>query len=217
MNRHPPFGNQISEAVSKVPSYTITVEQVYNYNQCYVLQFVWKFYRFSCSLILFSLSLHLPLPFSSLPPSPSPLFSSLPSLRLPSLSSPSPSPSLFPLTQTSNLKPQHCDLSITIHLTNHTLLKEIGNTFGANHSSLLLVGDANDRVLCRQRISDSQLMGCGQYTRKLSLQRARAGDELRIHFVSLDKVGSDMEEKFTPRYSTPPISDTIRRQPQVCA
>ena len=36
MNRHPPFGNQISEAVSKVPSYTVTVEQVYNYSHCYV-------------------------------------------------------------------------------------------------------------------------------------------------------------------------------------
>lgn len=28
MNRHPPFGNQISEAVSKVPNYSVTVEQV---------------------------------------------------------------------------------------------------------------------------------------------------------------------------------------------
>ena len=116
---------------------------------------------------------------------------------------------LLSLIQSTAPKAQHSDLTISIHLTNHSLLKEIGSTFGASHASLLLVGDADDRVLCKQRISDSQLMGCGRFSRKLSLQRARAGDEVRVHFVSLEKVGTDVGEVFTPRYTTPPISDAI--------
>lgn len=34
LNRHPPFGNQIKEAVSKLPKYEVSLEQVtciYNY------------------------------------------------------------------------------------------------------------------------------------------------------------------------------------------
>ena len=95
----------------------------------------------------------------------------------------------------------------------------MGNTFGPNHASLLLVGDAGDHVLCKQRVTDSQLMGSGQFSRKLSLQRAKAGDDIRVHFVSLEKVGTDMEEVFTPRYMTTPISGPaggMGRKPQVC-
>jgi hypothetical protein len=92
----------------------------------------------------------------------------------------------------------------------------MGNTFGPNHASYLLVGDADDHILCKQRVTDSQLMtASGQLIRKLSVQRARAGDEVRVHFVSVEKVGTDMEEVFTPRYSTPPISGPPGRNPQV--
>ena len=93
----------------------------------------------------------------------------------------------------------------------------MGNTFGPNHASYLLVGDADDHTLCKQRVTDSQLMTSGgQLVRKLSIQRARAGDEVRVHLVSIEKIGTDMEEVFTPRYSTPPISAPARN-PQVCA
>ena len=91
----------------------------------------------------------------------------------------------------------------------------MGNTFGLNHSSLLLIGDADHRVLCKQRISDSQLMNAGQFSRKLSVQRAKAGDEVKVHFVSLEKVGTDVKEVFTPRYKTPQIGPVIGRKPQV--
>lgn len=91
----------------------------------------------------------------------------------------------------------------------------MGNTFGPNHASYLLVGDADDRILCKQRVTDSQLMTFGQLIRKMSTQRAKAGDEVRVYFVSLEKVGTDVEEVFTPRYSAPPISAS-GRNPQVC-
>lgn len=121
---------------------------------------------------------------------------------------------LLPL-QTTNVTAQYCELSITVNLTNHILLKEMGNTFGPNHASYLLVGDADNHILCKQRVTDSQLMSSGQLCRKLSVQRAKAEDEVRVHFVSVEKVGADVEEVFTPRYSTPPISGP-GRNPQVC-
>ena len=120
-------------------------------------------------------------------------------------------------TQSTDISAQHCDLLITILLTNHTLLKEIGSTFGSSHASLLLIGDADGKVLCKQRISDSHLFVGGQFSRKLSLQRPKTGDDIRVHFVSLEKVGTDVEEMFTPRYTTAPsISAVVGRKPQVC-
>ena len=92
----------------------------------------------------------------------------------------------------------------------------MGNTFGPSHASYLLVGDADDSILCKQRVTDSQLVTSGgQLIRKLSIQRAKAGDEVRVHFVSIEKVGTDAEEVFTPRYLIPPISGP-GRNPQVC-
>ena len=79
------------------------------------------------------------------------------------------------------------------------------------------MGDADDHILCKQRVTDLQLMTSGgQLIRKLSIQRARARDEVRVHFISVEKVGTDMEEVFTPCYSTSPISEPART-PQVCA
>ena len=97
----------------------------------------------------------------------------------------------------------------------------MGNTFGPNHASYLLVGDADDRIVYKQRVTDSQLMNSGQLSRKLSVQRAKAGDEVRVHLVSIEKVGADVEEVFTPHYSTPPINSGssgggMGRKPQVC-
>lgn len=77
------------------------------------------------------------------------------------------------------------------------------------------MGDSDDRILCKQRVTDSQLMTSGQLCRKLSVQRAKAGDEVRVHLVSVEKVGTDVEEVFTPRYSTP-LSSGPGRNPQVC-
>ena len=50
--------------------------------------------------------------------------------------------------------------------------------------------------------SDSQLLAGGKYTRKLSVQRSKAGDELKIHYISLDRVGMDVHEVFTPKYTS---------------
>lgn len=50
--------------------------------------------------------------------------------------------------------------------------------------------------------SDSQLMGSGRFLKKLTVQRCTTGDDLRIHVIGLDMVGLDIQEVYTPHYST---------------
>ena len=57
--------------------------------------------------------------------------------------------------------------------------------------------------------SDSQLLECGRYTRKLVFQRSSAGDGLKLYYISLDHVGVDVHETFTPKYSSPPATTRV--------
>lgn len=45
-----------------------------------------------------------------------------------------------------------CELEVTVLLVNYTVLKEKGTTWGSAHNCMLLVGDADNSVLCKQRI-----------------------------------------------------------------
>ena len=49
-------------------------------------------------------------------------------------------------------------------------------------------------------------MSSGRFTRRLSVQRAIDGDELNVHFISLDKVGLDVKQVYTPQYLTPAMT-----------
>lgn len=60
--------------------------------------------------------------------------------------------------------------------------------------------------VCISSCSDSQMMGSGHFTRKLTVQRSRSGDDLRIHVISMDLVGLDIQEVYTPRYTTVPTN-----------
>jgi len=66
-------------------------------------------------------------------------------------------------------------------------------------------------ILC----SDSQLLDRGRYTRKLIIQRSCAGDALKIHYISLEHVGVDVFDTFTPKYMTAPTT-THQSQSAVC-
>lgn len=44
------------------------------------------------------------------------------------------------------------ELEVTVLLLNHSVLKEKGLTWGSDHTCMLLIGDADNTVLCKQRI-----------------------------------------------------------------
>lgn len=64
-------------------------------------------------------------------------------------------------------------------------------------------------------LSDSRLLDGGKYSRKLVVQRARAGDELKIHYISLTRVGVDVHEVFTPKYTTSNTTGSVDHKPKV--
>jgi ATP-dependent DNA helicase HFM1/MER3 len=132
VNRHPPFGTQIRDTVSRLPKYAISLEQ-----------------SGACSS-------------------------------------------------------HQAELAVTVSLTNHSALSDttIGRpTLGHNHTSILLVGDSADNTLCKQRIRDSQLLAGGQFTRRLTVHRTSDSDEIQVYYISMEYVGLDCHEAFTPRYT----------------
>ncbi|XP_035691410.1 LOW QUALITY PROTEIN: probable ATP-dependent DNA helicase HFM1 [Branchiostoma floridae] len=130
VNRHPPFGNQVHEAVSHLPKYELAIEQGARYS------------------------------------------------------------------------PAVAELTIVISLNNYQSLKDKA-TAGKNHMCVLLIGDADNNVLCKQRLSDSTLMNSGTWTKKVEVKRANKGDDLSINFISQDYVGLDVQSTYTPFYSGP--------------
>ena len=44
------------------------------------------------------------------------------------------------------------ELEVTVLLLNHNVLKEKGLTWGTDHTSILLIGDADNKTLCKQKI-----------------------------------------------------------------
>ena len=54
--------------------------------------------------------------------------------------------------KSSNYGSQQAEVTVAVTLENHALLKEAGSTASPNHSSMLMVGDADNRIVCRQRI-----------------------------------------------------------------
>lgn len=79
MNRHPPFGNQVLETISRLPSYNLIVDQL------------------------------------------------------------------------SSLQSSLSELTLHISLTNQTALKERGDRV-TEHSLVLLIGDQDNKVICRQKL-----------------------------------------------------------------
>ncbi|KAI8504903.1 ATP-dependent DNA helicase MER3 [Branchiostoma belcheri] len=128
VNRHPPFGNQVHEAVSHLPKYELAIEQGARYS------------------------------------------------------------------------PTVAELTIVISLNNYQSLKE-KVTAGRNHMCVLLIGDADNNIICKQRLSDSTLMNSGTWTKKVEVKRANKGDDLSINFISQDYVGLDVQSTYTPFYS----------------
>ena len=47
------------------------------------------------------------------------------------------------------------------------------------------------------------------------IKRAKAGDELKVYYISLDHVGIDIHDTFTPKYTAPPNPKLTQSQVHV--
>nr|XP_033772271.1 probable ATP-dependent DNA helicase HFM1 [Geotrypetes seraphini] len=130
VNRHPPFGNQIKEAVTYLPKYELGVEQITRYNVT------------------------------------------------------------------------TAEIIVTIALTNYKLLQN-KRTAPDSHYVTLVIGDADNQVIYKQKIMDSALLKTGSWTRKVDIKRAVKSEELSINVISSEYVGLDIQQKYTVFYTGP--------------
>ncbi|XP_019061682.1 probable ATP-dependent DNA helicase HFM1 isoform X2 [Fukomys damarensis] len=130
LNRHPPFGTQIKEAVIYLPKYELEVEQVAKYSDT------------------------------------------------------------------------KAEILVTIILRNFEQL-QTKRTTPNSHYTTLIIGDADNQVVFKQKILDSVLLKAGNWTKKIDVRRALISEDLNINLISSDLVGLDIQQKFTVFYSGP--------------
>ncbi|XP_039590583.1 probable ATP-dependent DNA helicase HFM1 [Polypterus senegalus] len=130
LNRHPPFGNQIKEAVRHLPKYEVSLEQMARYNAL------------------------------------------------------------------------AAEIVITVNLINHEQLK-LKRTAPDSHYVTILIGDTDNRVIFKQKLSDFMLLKSGSWSKKIEVTKAVEGEELSVNLISSEYVGIDIQQKFGVYYCVP--------------
>ncbi|XP_021111324.1 probable ATP-dependent DNA helicase HFM1 [Heterocephalus glaber] len=130
LNRYPPFGTQIKEAVIYLPKYELEVEQIARYSDT------------------------------------------------------------------------KAEILVTVILRNFEQLR-IKRTTPNSHYTTLIIGDADNQVVFKQKIIDSVLLKAGNWMKKIDVRRALISEDLSINLISSDLVGLDIQQKFTVFYSGP--------------
>ncbi|XP_064613087.1 probable ATP-dependent DNA helicase HFM1 [Liolophura sinensis] len=113
VNRHPPFGNLLRDAVSKLPKYELSIEQIVKYS------------------------------------------------------------------------PVSAELAVTVCLANPESVKS-NKAVGSQHFCVLLIGDADNNVILKAKLSDQLLVREGSWRRKISVERANKGNHLDVYLISED-------------------------------
>ncbi|KAM4642183.1 putative ATP-dependent DNA helicase HFM1 [Discoglossus pictus] len=130
VNRHPPFGNQIKEAVTHLPKYEIGFEQVPKYS------------------------------------------------------------------------PIVAEIIVTILLKNFEQLQK-KRTAPDFHYVSLIIGDADNKIVFKQKIMDSALLKTGSWIKKIEMKRATNSEELSVNLISSEYVGLDIQQTFSVFYLGP--------------
>ncbi|XP_051869190.1 probable ATP-dependent DNA helicase HFM1 [Pristis pectinata] len=94
------------------------------------------------------------------------------------------------------------EIVVTITLTNYQQLQK-KRTASDNHHTSLIIGDADNQVTYKQKITDLALLKTGSWSKKIEVKRPLKGEELSINLISSDYVGLDIQQKYTVFYSGP--------------
>ncbi|XP_043376622.1 probable ATP-dependent DNA helicase HFM1 isoform X5 [Chelonia mydas] len=94
------------------------------------------------------------------------------------------------------------EILVTIILTNFEQL-QIKRTAPDFHYVTLLIGDADNQVVFKQKIMDSVLLKNGNWTKKIEVKRALKSEELSINLISSEYVGVDIQQNYTAFYLGP--------------
>ncbi|XP_063284129.1 probable ATP-dependent DNA helicase HFM1 [Pelobates fuscus] len=104
--------------------------------------------------------------------------------------------------QLARYSPTVAEIVITILLTNfEQLLKK--RTASDSHHVTLIIGDADNQVIFKQKIMDSALLKTGSWTRKIEIKRASKSEEISVNLISSEYVGFDIQQSFSIFYLGP--------------
>jgi hypothetical protein len=85
--------------------------------------------------------------------------------------------------QSSHYSSQSADLTVSVRMVNAEVVMK-KNTAGPTHSCALVIGDTDNKIVCKVRLNDSFLNKIGTWSKRLNVQRASKGDELSINYIS---------------------------------
>nr|XP_013816665.1 PREDICTED: probable ATP-dependent DNA helicase HFM1 [Apteryx mantelli mantelli] len=94
------------------------------------------------------------------------------------------------------------EILVTIKLTNFEQL-QTKRTAPDFHYVTLVVGDADNQVIFKQKIMDSVLLKTGNWTKKIEVKRAVKSEDFSINLISSDYVGLDVQQAYTAFYLGP--------------
>ncbi|CAM5161992.1 unnamed protein product [Natator depressus] len=94
------------------------------------------------------------------------------------------------------------EILVTIILTNFEQL-QIKRTAPDFHYVTILIGDADNQVVFKQKIMDSVLLKNGNWTKKIEVKRALKSEELSMNLISSEYVGVDIQQNYTAFYLGP--------------
>ncbi|XP_074859384.1 putative ATP-dependent DNA helicase HFM1 [Carettochelys insculpta] len=94
------------------------------------------------------------------------------------------------------------EILVTIKLANFQQL-QMKRTAPDCHYVTLIIGDADNQVVFKQKIMDSVLLKGGNWTKKIEVKRAIKSEELSINLISSEYVGKDIQQNYKAFYLGP--------------
>ncbi|KAM8930577.1 putative ATP-dependent DNA helicase HFM1 [Pelodytes ibericus] len=94
------------------------------------------------------------------------------------------------------------EVVITILLTNFEQLQK-KRTAPDSHYVTLIIGDSDNHIVFKQKVTDSALLKTGTWTRKIEIKRSSKSEELSVNLISSEYVGLDIQQIFTVFYLGP--------------
>ncbi|KAM9789256.1 LOW QUALITY PROTEIN: putative ATP-dependent DNA helicase HFM1 [Neosynchiropus ocellatus] len=70
-----------------------------------------------------------------------------------------------------------------------------------HHYISLIVGDSDNNVVFLHKLSDSVLLKCGTWSRKIDVAKPSKLDEISVNLISSEYVGLDIQQKFSVYFS----------------
>ncbi|XP_068757801.1 probable ATP-dependent DNA helicase HFM1 [Montipora capricornis] len=118
--------------------------------------------------------------------------------------------------QTGRHQSNRAEIIVTITMTNYIKRKEAISSERISHFIVLLIGDADNKVVFKQRLGDTFFMKEGYWSKKVEVQRAPIqSSELSINLISQDYVGLDVSTTYSPHYIGNQFPLTMKREPRV--